>query len=294
MPTNTRTHRSRHAAGFTLVEMLGAFTIMLILFALLMPMLLEGRERALDIKCQFNIRNMGLAMVSYANDHKNKFSQWNQTFRGNYYDTGANATGNYWTQDPMTWPITKSDIFPYTRSHAVYVCPLYDRFTAEPAAWTYTQNWECGPTGGWGSAPVERTIQVNMPAQFALFAEETPWVHGFTAVQAAGAWDVSDGGHYSKYAMNDARIVTDSDGWPKIDGMATHHRPLPSRYNYSMIKNSGQELGPYQPTSPEDVEMNTGVSNVVFADGHVEAVETTKSDRVMHNRIEDVRWARKN
>lgn len=56
--------------GFTLIELLVVIAIIAILAALLSPALSQAREKARQIKCIGNLRQIGLAIVMYANDHE--------------------------------------------------------------------------------------------------------------------------------------------------------------------------------------------------------------------------------
>jgi len=55
--------------GFTLIELLVVVTIIAILAALLMPALASAREKARQAVCMSNLKQLGLAMTMYADDH---------------------------------------------------------------------------------------------------------------------------------------------------------------------------------------------------------------------------------
>jgi prepilin-type N-terminal cleavage/methylation domain-containing protein/prepilin-type processing-associated H-X9-DG protein len=57
-------------AGFTLIELLVVIGIISILMAMLMPALAKSREQGNRVKCQSNLRQIGIALQVYANEWK--------------------------------------------------------------------------------------------------------------------------------------------------------------------------------------------------------------------------------
>ena len=60
-------------AGFTLIELLCVIAIIAVIASMLMPTVGKAIERANNIKCQSNLRQLGIAAHAAATDHDNTF-----------------------------------------------------------------------------------------------------------------------------------------------------------------------------------------------------------------------------
>ena len=89
--------------GFTLIELLVVIAIIAILAAILFPVFAKAREKARQISCASNMRQLGLGFIQYTQDNDEKYP-------------GCSTSATF----PWGWA---GEIYPYVKSTGVYRCP---------------------------------------------------------------------------------------------------------------------------------------------------------------------------
>jgi prepilin-type processing-associated H-X9-DG protein len=123
----------KSSAAFTLVELLVVLGIIVILIGMLLPSLSRSRQAANSLKCQSNLRQIGMAMLIYA-DQQNGFlfppnMGWdNQHVFLTAPNDGSLAfvnghtifTGNPAKYTYLTWPLQVFGVW----NPPVFLCPM--------------------------------------------------------------------------------------------------------------------------------------------------------------------------
>jgi prepilin-type N-terminal cleavage/methylation domain-containing protein len=167
--------------GFTLIELLVVIAIIAILAAILFPVFAKAREKARQISCISNLKQLALAMNMYKSD----YDDMNFWYRGRpkpsntAYLPDVSASGPYYNV-PMAW---KGNINPYIKNEGIFYCP------SDPWARKHT----CTYTG------TPSYIDASGTQVGGLFSAWNPTIVSTSAVDWAGQLALDH--YYSSYRM---------------------------------------------------------------------------------------------
>ncbi|HEY3329623.1 MAG TPA: DUF1559 domain-containing protein [Capsulimonadaceae bacterium] len=172
-------------SGFTLIELLVVIAIIAILAAILFPVFAKAREKARQVTCNSNLKQMGLGLLQYAQDYDE------------FLPCGRAAGGQGWA----------AQVYPYLKTWNLFQCPD-DSFVPGNTAWlpiSYAINQNANaPSGAMNPAPLSRftspsktvlIFEINGGTLYSTFANETgsPAGYGYTGGNPNGATGYSTG-----------------------------------------------------------------------------------------------------
>ena len=169
MDLRNRGQHPREREGFTLIELLVVIAILALLASLLIPSFAGGKERAMDMACRSNLRQLATAAMSYETDHRGLMPRplaedapfdtvWSEAL--DEY-AGMSRQGD-WREDGRTKRVN------------LYACPVQKKFATTMNTYAQNGTLKKGTTG-----QMTRTIAlrsgIDDPGRWPVSAATIPY-----------------------------------------------------------------------------------------------------------------------
>jgi prepilin-type N-terminal cleavage/methylation domain-containing protein len=236
--------------GFTLIELLVVIAIIAILAAMLLPALAKAKQKAQQVQCINNSRQLMIAWRIYAEDHNELLLSCLNgapppgSLRVNWITGNLDFNPGNQSNWDITADITRSPMWPYNRNAQLYKCPADKSFVTvagvvRPRVRSISMS-QVFAFGEWLSGAYDQSTWVNPGVPWRVFwklsdirnASKTfVFVdeHPDSINDAAFATSLTpnqpsmSGGHYVDYPAN---YHNGGSGWSFSDGHAEMHHWL--------------------------------------------------------------------
>lgn len=177
--------------GFTLIELLVVIAIIAIIAAILFPVFAQAREKARQITCVSNLKQIGLAIIQYTQDYDEMLPPRANTYPGNW----------------------KNLVNAYAKATGVFACPSNQEaqetdFDASgiPPSYSLNTDENCGdpidqPFLDPNPAPSHQTVSIAslaQPSSTIGVVEDTGPTSDFRITSGSGYWS-SPPGEYNYF-----------------------------------------------------------------------------------------------
>jgi len=259
-----KTHSCSKKSGFTLIELLVVIAIIAILAAILFPVFARARENARKASCTSNLKQIGVAMLSYTQDYDEMLPPMTPGYVSGDFgiaSDGAPATPPHgYSADPAvpseTYQYSASGggesfsqswqdaIFPHVKSLQIFDCPSHQKPLKLPRP---------GEPMSWYTGDPAFVVHNYKPFRFSYAANDNLIVSPLSGLKARKLSIIQDA------ATKILLVHHNQDGFIYMN---------PGRYAaYAFDPPAGG--APYGPAYQQDMWPHNDSTLMMFADGHV-------------------------
>ena len=258
----------RYMKAFTLIELLVVIAIIAILAAILFPVFAQAREKARQISCMSNAKQMGLGVTMYIQDYDGQYFAYRE--KSADWTDGASSFPGCVTECYPHHHFWNQLLQPYIKNYGLFVCPSaknghVNQVSATEGLYGGTNSYGVNSFFNNTNAKVKGINEAAMPEPAStLFIHDEDYYHSLPStrdrsgnvvitLQLVGDsqnYDWAADGYTDQWTDNGAGCgstdVTTADGMKKcIQMQGTRH---------------------------------AGRVNVVWADGHAKTIDVQKLD----------------